>query len=288
MPAPPCPKCGAATTFAGYDPWCPSCGWNREQAGKRLGAATRKIWVYYVFAAVMFGAFFRVWNNPQRSTLLFVFVLPLVPLLLLYASLRWSRGRYEKAMRDYDAGVRPDASPPPTQAARPASTDFKTLLEISRPRPVRVSKKGRSNLVIAMAGVAAFNIIFLANAWQKLSAAGSFAALSRADWLWLVFAVAMLLIPYMTWKNVQRQRALLENGEMALATVVRQFSNRSTSTVQFEFQDASGEKQRGLATDNTRSLYEGMTVPVFYDPQNPRLRVAQCESFCEVILPGGE
>jgi hypothetical protein len=288
MPAPPCPKCGASTIFAGYDPWCPLCGWNREEAGKRLRSTTRKAPLYYVFAMVMFGSFFRVWHEPQPFTLIIVFVLPLVPMLLLYASLRWSRNRYETAVRDFEAGVHSAARPKEAQAARPAAPDFKSLLEMPRPRPVRVSRKGRSSLLIAMTGVAAFDLIFLTHVWRSYRAAGSLSALPRADWVWMVFALAIALIPYATWKNVQRQRALLVTGEVAIAKVLRQFSNRSTFTIQYEFSDALGQKVTGLATDTTRSFYEGMNVPVFYDAQNPGRRVVQCESFCEVILPGPE
>ena len=288
MPAPPCPKCGAKTIFAGYDPWCPSCGWNREEAGKRLRKAARKAPLYYVFAVVLFGVFFRVWHEPRPSTLVIVFLLPLVPMLLLYVSLRWSRKRYEAAVRDFEAGARPGAPPQAAQERRAPAADFKPLLEIPRPRQVRVSRRGRSNLVIAMTGVAAFDLIFIAHLWREYTAAGSLAALPRADWMWMALAVAIALIPYATWKNVKRQRALLETGEVAVATVLRQFSNRPTFTIQYEFLDAQGQKLTGLATDTTRSLYEGMSVPVFYDAQDPGRRVAQCESFCEVALRGRE
>jgi uncharacterized protein (DUF983 family) len=285
MPAPPCPKCGATTVFAGYDPWCPSCGWNREEAGNRLRRAARKAPLFYIFAAVIFGVFFQAWRNPQPATLAIVFVLPLVPVLLLYASLRWSRKKYEAAVRDFEAGIRPAAPSQPARALSPAAGEFQSLLEMPRPRPVRVSRKGRSNLLIALAGVAAFDLIFLAHIWTAYKEAGSFQALPRADWMWLMLAVAMALIPYATWKNVKRQRALLETGEVALATILKQFGNRSTFSIQYEFRDAQGLKVTGLATDNTRSLYEGMNVPVFFDAQNPKQRVAQCESFCEVALP---
>ena len=288
MPAPPCPKCGARTVFAGYDPWCPSCGWNREEAGNRLRRATRKAPLYYIFAAVMFAVFFHVWRDHQPFALIVVFLLPLVPLLLYYATLRWSRRKYDAAVRDFEAGVRPAAQVLPARAVKTAAADFRLLLELPRPRPVRVSRKGRSNLMIAMTGVAAFDLIFLAHVWSAYKAAGSFAALPRADWMWMVLAIAIGLIPYATWKNVKRQKALLETGEVALATVLRQFSNRSTFTIQYDFRDPQGQKVTGLANDTTRALYEGMSVPVFFDANNSRQRVAQCESFCEVILPGQE
>jgi hypothetical protein len=31
---------------------------------------------------------------------------------------------------------------------------------------------------------------------------------------------------------------------------------------------------------------EGMTVPVFYDPLEPKKQVALCAAFYEVVLPG--
>jgi len=36
MPVPACSKCGATTIYAGYNPWCPACGWHREEARRKL------------------------------------------------------------------------------------------------------------------------------------------------------------------------------------------------------------------------------------------------------------
>jgi len=284
MPAPQCPKCGAKTVFAGYDPWCPSCGWNREEAGKRLRRATGKIPFYYVLFALMFGVFFRVWHHPAPATLMFVFVFPLVPLVLLYASLRWSRSRYDAAVRESAAGIY--AGRHPAESQKTPLPDYRPLMEIPRPRPVRISRTGRRNLVIAMLGVAAFDLIFAIHVWQRYRAVGSLAALPLGDWMWLALTVAIATFPWLTWKNVQKQKALLTDGEVALARVVGQSRGSSTYTIQYEFQDLQGQTQRGLATDSSHSLYEGMTVPVFFDAQNPKRRVLLCESSCEVILPG--
>jgi hypothetical protein len=249
-----------------------------------LRSAVRKIPFYYVLSVVLFGLFFRVWHNPQPYVLFFVFVLPAVPMLVLYGTLRWSRKRYEAAVQDSAAGVLAASEPVPAASPSEPPPDFRLLLEMPRPRPVRVSSKGRTNLAIAMLGVAAFALIFLIHVWSSYRAAGSFADLPRADWLWLALAAGIALLPYATWKNVQRQKALLATGEVALARVVRQMSNRSTFTIQYEFQDAKGQTVKGFATDVTRSVYEGMSVPVFFDAQDPGRRVVQCESFCEVAL----
>ena len=215
---------------------------------------------------------------------MFVFVFPLVPVIALYASLRWSQSRYEAAVREFEAGVY--ASRHPVEPQKTPPQDFRPLLEMARPRPVRISRSGRTSLTIAMLGVAAFDLIFAIHVWQAYRAARSFAALPRADWFWLALTVAIATFPWLTWKNVQRQKALLADGEAALARVVGHMQGGSTFTIQYEFQDSAGQTLRGLATDSSRSLYEGMTVPVFYDAQNPKRRMVLCESSCEVIPPG--
>jgi hypothetical protein len=288
MPAPPCPQCGAATRFAGYDPWCPSCGWNREVAGERLRRASRSIPLYYLLSVTLFGLFFRVWKSPQPITLLFVFGMPLVPLGLLYASLRWSRSRFERDLREAAVGVRPSAASGATPPALPVNDDLRILREMPRPRPVRLSRKGKTNLAVAMTGVTGFAAIFILRAYTRYVVAGSLAALSGADWVWLGVAFLLAWTPYATWKNVQRHKVLMESGEVTLARVLRHIGNTSNPTIQYEFEDTSGQKVSGMASDMSRSIYEGMSVIVFFDAQDSRRRVAQCECFCEVVLRGSE
>ncbi len=288
MPAPPCPKCRAQTVYAGYDPWCPSCGWNREVAGDRLRRASRSIPFYYLLSVVFFGVFFHVWKSPRPFTLLLVFVFPLVPLVLLYAALRWSRSRFARDVADAASGVRPAATAVANPPAPRADGEFRMLQEMPRPRPVRLSRRGKINLTVAMTGVAGFAVITGAGAYRRIAAAGSVAVLSRADWIWLAFVFVLTWIPFFTWKNVRRQKDLMAHGEVALARVLRRMGDRSSPTIQYEFEDAQGQKASGMASDTTRSLYDGMSVVVFYDAQNPRRHAAQCECFCEVVLPGRE
>jgi len=288
MPAPPCPQCGAQTRFGGYEPWCPACGWNREVAAARLRRPSRAIPFFYLISVVMFGAFFRVWHAPRPFTLLIVFVFPAVPLLLFYASLRWSQKRFERDVRDAEAGVRPAAPPELAPPAPSPAADLRILKEMPRPRPVRMSRRGKINLLVTMITVAAFEFIFLLMAWKRYASGGRLAGLSKTDWMWTGFALLLALAPLGVWKNLQKQKALLESGEIALARVLRRMRDESSSTIKYEFEDAQGNKASGMASDMTQSLYEGMSVVVFFDAQNSRRRVAQCECFCEVVLPGVE
>ena len=155
-----------------------------------------------------------------------------------------------------------------------------------RPRPVRLSRKGRINLAIVMTAIFGLALIVAVRAYGRFAAAGSLAALLLADWIWLGLVVVIAWLPFATWKNVRRQKALMAYGEVTLARVVLRSGDQSSPAIRYEFEDAQGQKTPGMATDMAQSLYAGMSLIVFFDPQNPRRRVAQCEAFCEVELPG--
>ena len=71
-----------------------------------------------------------------------------------------------------------------------------------------------------------------------------------------------------------RERELLANGELATGYVVKQTNGRYTQSVEYRFQDGAGNTVSGRSNDASRSLYEGMPTPVFYDPVDPTHNVS--------------
>ena len=73
---------------------------------------------------------------------------------------------------------------------------------------------------------------------------------------------------------------MLEEGEIAFGWVIAQ-NNRavrvdgpfaipsSYSEITYEFRDSTGFLIKGSDEDGTKSFFEEIIVPVFYDPQNP-------------------
>src|SRR5258708_5916326 len=53
-----------------------------------------------------------------------------------------------------------------------------------------------------------------------------------------------------------------------------QYNGRYTQSIQYYFRLADGKLIAGQCNDASRSLYEGMTVPVFYDAENPTRSIA--------------
>jgi hypothetical protein len=50
---------------------------------------------------------------------------------------------------------------------------------------------------------------------------------------------------------------------------------------EYEFSDYQGQAHKGFGLDYTEKLYEGMSVPVFYDRDNPKRQIAYCSTMHE-------
>jgi len=110
--------------------------------------------------------------------------------------------------------------------------------------------------------------------------------------LLVILAAVYLLVS--TFYGFANEKRLVVSGCVALARVTDQDSktyqtanrirHRSVSYVSYEFESAPGKIVRWSGQDPTNSLAEGMIVPVFYDPINPKKQIAACGSSYEVVL----
>jgi hypothetical protein len=86
---------------------------------------------------------------------------------------------------------------------------------------------------------------------------------------------------------IMRQRALLAEGDLIMGRVTeRAMAYRSAfQNIRYEFTTPSGERRMGISSDLSVSLGEGMSVPVFRDPHNPKRQLALCASYFDVVIP---
>jgi len=281
-----CPQCHAAATYALGKPYCPRCGWNREAAEKR----TRQILRAMPLLVVAFDAPLIIWiltGHAQLSTLTLLFLLALSPALLMVLVVRSTYMKVSAAPAA--AGATPGAAPAAAASGAPNEAVAKTyalLLELPRPRPVRMSRRGKTAaiiLTVAMLGFAAMLVVIAGVQWSKWR---KHAAADPQIWVFSVLLVGVTLTALAMQRGLARERRLLSEGEVALARVGRQWYMKNGSNIQYEFATPTGETIKGRANDFSRQLFEGMTVPVFYDAQNPRRKTALCGSFYEVEMPG--
>src|SRR5208282_2197005 len=164
------------------------------------------------------------------------------------------------------------------------SPQQQALLRTSRPREIRMSTRGRFSLSLALVGVLFFAAIFgvhLYTIWQRKL---SVALFTPGDWVIAAIVALLLFLPYTMWRSQVRECDSLENGEVALATVVRQCKgDKGSSSVEYEFKDFQDQTRKGMGFDYTEKLFEGMPVAVFYDRDNPKRQIASCATYHEVV-----
>jgi hypothetical protein len=293
MVAPPCPLCHGATRFAGNKPYCPTCGWNRNAALADVRSSLKfiPVGIFMMGGFVFFIIRFWHFRNPYQIAIFIVF--PAVGILINYFVSRRSLARLQAfsapAMRA--ASVPRDSFAPSPVAAEESgavvepSAQQQALLRTSRPREIRMAMRGRISLSVALLGVMGFAAIFGLHLYTIWARKQSFAVFTPGDWVIAAIVAFLLLLPYTMWRSQVRECDLLENGEVALATVVRQWrGDKSSSSVAYEFKDFQGETRQGSAFDYTEKLFEGMPVAVFYDRDNPQRQIPACATYHEIDI----
>jgi hypothetical protein len=161
------------------------------------------------------------------------------------------------------------------------------LAELPRPRPVRMSRRGKSTVALVTVVLLVSMGIFVAGLSAKSAAASSNGRPPQTLAFALPIVFILVIVPVML-RQVLRQKPLLAEGEIGSARVTDQRLARHGPTIRYEFTTPLGERFSRSASDGSGELSVGMKVPIFYDPRSPKKQLALCASFYEVALPGEE
>lgn len=282
-----CPRCGREADGGGRfwrdgKPYCPACGWNVDRANALRGTS-QKLLAIYLFGIAIFLAVIgstaasskkHLWNFAAFGVM-----------LLVLAFISWHRKKSRKSEQSSVAIATPSSS---LNAFRtpinPAIPAYERLRMLSRPRVIRLKAPLRIFTLIAitlLGGVGSAVSILV----QKQGTKTEFYALPNLMpfamfvLIWSLIAIAML-------RSVVRDRGLVSDGEIAVATVTSQWfagGESRDSRITYEFKDAAGRTFSGKATDRTRKIFEEMQTPVFYDPMNPAKNVPLVGATYDVV-----
>jgi hypothetical protein len=165
-----------------------------------------------------------------------------------------------------------------------ASAQYQALMRTSRPRQIRMSSQGKFGVIAGLLMSLGFAAVIGMHLYTKWVPRQSFARFEPSEWAMAGFAALLLLLPFGIWRGQKTECDLLENGEVALAKVTRQWTgNKNSSSIECEFKDSSGQVHKAIAVDNSRKLLQSMSVPVFYDRENPTRQVAYCATLHEIV-----
>jgi hypothetical protein len=262
--------------------YCPQCGWNREAAEKQTRLLLRLLPVLVIaFDAPLITYIFL--GRAEMPSLAALGALAIVPAILLVLVVR-GKVRIGSAGASPASSVKTEAAATPPNAAPSGAItgEYRALMKLPRPRPVRMSRQGRMNTAIITISMLLFGAALIAAVVIK-PASGSGTTPPRV----VVYALPLALIAvigFVMRRSLAQQRWLLAEGDIAMARVTKQWVARNGHGIRYEFTVPDGETFSRMTTDNARQLLVGMDVPVFYDPEAPKKQVAMCASFYEVVM----
>lgn len=285
-----CPNCHGRVSYANRTPYCAKCGWNRDSALSSAQMSMNSLPI----GILMFGGFIAFmifgWHFRNPAQIAIFAIVPTVGILVNYISTKRTIRRL-KAMPSSLAAAPTSTAASVTAASNAASTisdasraENEALLHTPRPRPIRMAKRGKINIAVGVFAALVFAAIpgaYLYKAWSRSLSLSAFAG---KDWLMVGIMCLLLLIPYGIWRSQVKECALLQKGEIAIGRITRQStSNQNSSSVFYDFTDIRGQTHSSAGIDYTQKLFDGMTVPVFYDTDNPKRNVAYCATLHEVV-----
>jgi hypothetical protein len=296
MTSPQCPNCQGATRLAGNQRYCPSCGWNRDAAIATLRGNLKMM----PFGVVVFAGFVafmvRGWHFRNPAQIAIFAGVPAIGILLNYIYARRNlatleampapvtRPRVASDDSTFGAGAREAGADADLAPSAEATAKYQALLRASRPREIRMSSQGKFGVIAGLLMSLGFAAAIGMHLYTKWVPRQSFVRFQTSDWAMGGFGALLLLLPFGIWRGQKTECDLLENGEVALAKVTRQWSgDKGSSSIECEFKDFSGRVHKMIATDNTKNLLQSMSVPVFYDRDNPKRQVAYCATLHEVV-----
>ncbi len=275
--------------MAGGKAYCPSCHWNLDIAEASARKLYRRLrWIGLLWLAIIVFFSFGEENIAAK-------IVPPVILAVLFL-FGWVKLRSDlRRLEAIRAGV---VEPPRDGAAATAQQsaavmqseaeerNVHVLSSLPTPRDVRMKKRSKIGFGIVFVLFGALAIFFavltimVGKGDTSTQMTPGFAATMSAL---VAFA---LLVPFAIVGSTLKQKKLMINGQFTLARITGQWTMRNTNGISYDFVDASGKLFKCRGNDSTRACFEGMTVPVFYNPENPKKQIAACASAYEVVLPG--
>jgi hypothetical protein len=157
---------------------------------------------------------------------------------------------------------------------------------------VCLSRRGKSWVLLLasiLIAVEAGLLIFLLSRWLHTK---SLAAIV-SDGIASYSALLLPFLPVLFFQGLRKEKELIRNGEVAIATVTATSNspskvnrNDDIRTVQYLFRDKHGALVEGTSVDSTLMLREQSAMLVFYDSDDPTQHVAQCACYYKVVAPG--
>jgi hypothetical protein len=218
--------------------------------------------------------------NPHfGSFVAFAFVLAIL------ARISWKRSNSQKSTQHPRAIATPTLSSNAFQTrSNVVTASYERLQMTRRPRAIRLKTSMRffvavNVIILGSTGYAVFMAAQRGGAKAGFNLFPNLMTFGMFALIWSIITITMF-------RSIVRDRSLLTDGEIALATVMSQSwaggENRESRIV-YEFKDGAGRTFSGKCADRTRKLFEEMRTPVFYEPTNPAKNIALAGAVYDLV-----
>jgi len=261
-----CPICGSRAAKALGTYCCLQCGWNVKRGLKmiRQFKYVPHVWMG-ITCLVFLTLIFEPGANSRLVVIVFCGVLAAIGLNFL-SKLR--RGRTLLSNHDGNISINTLEA-----AIARLQSEWEWLLKIYPPRDYQLSNKGRRNLIRSIFALLCINAI------SALTLAGNYWLLHRQHGPMAgkllrplvicnvaVLSVYTVLVCGLLFMYHTRARRLLAEGQAVLGRVVSFERSDPGSTLDIEFLHPLGKVAKARGGGPSCAYFEGMTMPVFFNP----------------------
>jgi hypothetical protein len=282
-----CPRCSTETVRAGDSPFCSICGWNCDRVEEAIRAKLR-----FSFMEILL-PFLFLWLVRYLSKgwgkVFFFGLLNLAAFLYLHIKAKRNLELIKSVKPTFLRSQSGDLTATNFNASSLPRSDpvVEQLAALPRPRVVRFTSFGRTVHITLVIGWVVLTSIMTWSGYQDLQHDSS--NLIDLVWTWF-FPLFTGLLLSTALISEQRNRELLRKGDLVPGRVISQRrtgGKHPRSVIVYSFTDRSGVVRQRESTDTSRSYFEEMIVPVFYDPQDPNRSLALCETYLKIVTPEG-
>ena len=282
-----CPRCGREAVggrgvWSTRKPYCPACGWNVDRANTFGGKNQKQLAFFFITIVLLVVGLGLAPGGASRQHPGSVMAFALI--LVVMAAISWHRSKSQKSTQVATPSGASPVSRASTTNATEVAASFERLRMLRRQRTIRLKTSLRIfvTVYVILLGSAGYGVFLVVQKGAK-SAANKAApnVIPLA-----IFALIWAIVAFTMFRSIIRDRSLLSDGEIAIATVTSQSyaggENRE-SRIAYEFKDAGGRTFSGKGTDRTRKIFEEMQTPVFYDSMNPARSVPLVGATYDVV-----
>lgn len=286
-----CPRCHGATILGGGKPCCLACGWNLDAAETHAGHHLKNVPIGIALLAGFYLLLFVVFRQRQGDSWsgwpFAIFVVVGGIFLAQTLVKEWKALKQIEAIRKRTTIPASATGPARPEWDQTTLEGFRVLSSIARPRLVRMSRRGKIDVAVLSLLSLVVLVPILAFFLEPATRETNWHSL-LFEIFWIVFVVAGGFGLAREFRKQVRGRDLLREGEITLGRVTGQAftgSKHPKSRISYEYQDRAGGQYQGSDTDQNRTLFEEMPIPIFYDSLNPSKHIPEFVSIWEVVLP---